>query len=58
MSIKGYRNSILGLCYMVSVVLMAYWQTESLPALAGTYGASVAGIIFGRGYNKKQENGK
>jgi hypothetical protein len=65
----GWRNVLLCesfLVFMLVMVLIVCWKTESahiqaalngVAAVGATTGVSVAGIVFGRAANKKAENG-
>ena len=62
MWLDGYRNLIIGFAYMGLCGWMGYMAGASaLPEMGSTFvslGAGVTGVVFGRGFNKKMENGK
>jgi hypothetical protein len=63
MTMRGYRNVSLCYGYFATMLLFGAMQVyadgslKDLAALAGSVGVAVIGIVWGRGYNKKAENG-
>ena len=57
---QGYRNTSLGICYMITCLLLAYWSKGQITDLGGTFGSlglGVTGVVAGRAANKWAENG-
>ena len=56
-----YRNTTIGLTYLLSCCFIAYISQETIKDLAGVFialGAGTTGVIGARGYNKQMENGR
>ena len=51
----GYRNLAIAIGYLLLVGWLAYLDPATAAATSGATGVGVAGVIFGRGYNKKHE---
>jgi hypothetical protein len=55
---RGYRNLVIGICYLAVCTVLGYWAPDSIDSLGGTYGSlglGVTGVVAGRGLNKWAE---
>jgi hypothetical protein len=57
---RGYRNTGIGLCYLIVCGWFAWLAPDQISDLGASLtgmGIGTTGVIFGRAYNKRAENG-